>query len=167
MFYEDCFFFVCLFVCMLGTPFEHMFLEFHANFRHLTHVASGTCLLFHNLKSVSGLNWKNVTGPKTENGFWSANFVFVQLRHFFSLKFLSVEIFNLCRMNLETIFWAKERCTLPLLVLTLGIYLGFNVWRFGLVWRAPENSVHILNHWWQTNNTMLPRTKLVVLVDEN
>ena len=27
-----------------------------------------------------------VAGPKTENSFWPANFVFVQLRHFFSLK---------------------------------------------------------------------------------
>ena len=38
------------------------------------------------LKSVSDLNWKNIAGPKTENSFWSANFVFDQLRHIFSLK---------------------------------------------------------------------------------
>ena len=40
----------------------------------------------YSLKSVSDLNWKNIAEPKTENSFWPANFVFVQLRHFFGLK---------------------------------------------------------------------------------
>ena len=39
------------------------------------------------LKFVSDLNWKNIAGLKTENSFWPANFVFFQLKQFFSLKF--------------------------------------------------------------------------------
>ena len=41
----------------------------------------------YSLKSVSDLNCKNIAEAKTENSFWPANFVFVQLRYFFSLKF--------------------------------------------------------------------------------
>ena len=51
-----------------------------------------------------------IAGRKTENSFWPANFVFVQLRHFFVWKFLSFEVFKLWRMKLETIFLTKERC---------------------------------------------------------
>ena len=41
-------------------------------------------------------------------------FSFSHWNTYFVWKILSSEIFNLCWMNLETIFWTKERCTLPL-----------------------------------------------------
>ena len=41
-------------------------------------------------------------------------------------------------------------------------FLGFNVWPFGLV-LGGTRQLCILNSWWQTNNSMLPRTKLVLI----
>ena len=32
------------------------------------------------------MNWKTVAGPKTENSFWPANFIFVQMKQFFSFE---------------------------------------------------------------------------------
>ena len=48
----------------------------------------------YSLKSVSDLNWKNVVRSKTENSFWPANFVFVQLIHFFCMKISQLRNFQ-------------------------------------------------------------------------
>ena len=74
------------------------------------------------VKTLLGQNF-----AQTENSFWPANIVFMQLRHFFSLK-----IGKLCRTKLETIFWTKERCLLHNAPLSTYSRLRLNIRSF--VW---------------------------------
>ena len=56
------------------------------------------------LKSVPDMNWKNVTEPKTENSFWPANFVCVQVRHFFGMKVSEFLIFQTLQKEIGNYF---------------------------------------------------------------